>query len=117
MEKQQSTGRFAAAGGVITAILASSCCVGPLVLVALGASGAWIGNLSVLEPYKLYFAGIALLFLGLGFRQVYRKPETCAEGTYCANPISQRLTKMALWFATGLVLVALTIEWWAPLFY
>lgn len=117
MEKQQSIGRFAAVGGVITAILASSCCVAPLVLVALGVSGAWIGNLSVLEPYKLYFAVMALVFLGLGFRQIYRKSEPCAEDTPCANPVSQRITKIALWFATSLVLVALTIEWWAPLFY
>jgi len=117
MGNQQTAGRFAAIGGVITALLASSCCVGPLVLVALGASGAWIGNLSVLEPYRLYFAVVALVFLGLGFRQVYRKPRPCVEDTNCANPVSQRITKGALWFATALVLIALTIEWWAPLFY
>jgi len=34
-----------AAGG-IAAILASTCCLGPLVLVLLGFSGAWIGNLA-----------------------------------------------------------------------
>ncbi|EMR15037.1 mercuric transport protein, partial [Klebsiella quasipneumoniae] len=28
------------------------CCLGPLVLIALGFSGAWIGNLTVLEPYR-----------------------------------------------------------------
>ncbi|MBI5039625.1 MAG: hypothetical protein HZC13_07730 [Nitrospirae bacterium] len=33
------------AGAVITAILASICCVGPLlVLVLLGVSGAWSGG-------------------------------------------------------------------------
>ncbi len=58
-----------AAGGVIGAILASTCCVVPLLFVMLGISGAWIGNLTALEPYKPYFAGIALVFIGLGFRQ------------------------------------------------
>ena len=32
----------------------------PLVLVTLGISGAWIGNLTVLEPYRIYLAGLAL---------------------------------------------------------
>ena len=54
-----------AAGGVVAAFLASACCIGPLVLLTLGISGAWIGNLTVLEPYKPWFAGVALVFVGL----------------------------------------------------
>ena len=61
---------FFASGGVIGAILASSCCIVPLLFVMLGVSGAWIGSLTALEPYKPVFAGIALVFIGLGFRQV-----------------------------------------------
>ena len=106
------------AGGVIGAILASTCCVVPLLFVMLGISGAWIGNLTALEPYKPYFAGLALIFIGLGFRQVYFKPEpACADGSYCARPRSAVLTKTALWLSTVIVLLALTINWWAPLFY
>ena len=37
--------------GVLAGIGASVCCVGPLVLLALGIGGAWIGNLTALEPY------------------------------------------------------------------
>ena len=48
-----------AAGGVVGAFLASACCIGPLVLLTLGISGAWIGNLTALEPYKPIFAVIA----------------------------------------------------------
>lgn len=107
-----------AAGGVIGAVLASTCCIGPLALLALGVSGAWIGNLTALEPYKPYFAAIALVFIGLGFRQVYFRPKpACAYGSLCARPQSSRITKAALWSATVLVVLALTINWWAPLFY
>ena len=107
-----------AAGGVIGAILASTCCVVPLLFVMLGISGAWIGNLTALEPYKPYVAGIALVFIALGFRQVYFKPRpACEEGTYCAKPQSAVITKTALWVAAALVLLALSIDWWAPLFY
>ncbi|WP_300301176.1 mercuric transporter MerT family protein [Ferrovibrio sp.] len=107
-----------AAGGVVGAILASTCCIAPLALFALGISGAWIGNLTALEPYKPYFAAVALVFIGLGFRQIYFKPKpACEEGSYCARPESSIITKTALWLASVLVVLALTINWWAPLFY
>lgn len=110
--------RMAATGSVMGAVLASSCCILPLVLVTLGASGAWIGNLTVLAPYKPAFAAVTFVFLGLGFWQVYRKQEiACEEGSYCASPASNRVVKSALWIATILVLLALSIEFWAPLFY
>ena len=107
-----------AAGGVLGAILASACCIGPLVLLTLGISGAWIANLTALEPYKPFFAVIALGFIGAGFWHVYfRKPTVCEPGSYCARPSSARTTKAALWAALVLVVAALTIGWWAPLFY
>lgn len=111
-------GDWFAAGGMIGAILASACCIAPLVLVTLGISGAWIGNLTALEPYKPIFAVVALTSIGLGFRQVYFRPKAdCAEGGYCARPQSSIITRAALWVASALVLMALTIGWWAPLFY
>lgn len=107
-----------AAGGVLGAILASTCCIAPLVLLTLGISGAWIGTLTALEPYKPIFAVVALVFIGLGFRQIYFKANpVCVDGTYCAKPQSALITKTALWIATVLVVLALTIEWWAPFFY
>ena len=57
------TSRGALAAGGLAAILASTCCLGPLVLVALGVSGAWIGNLTALEPYRPVFLGVALVAL------------------------------------------------------
>ncbi|SLN71306.1 mercuric transporter MerT family protein [Oceanibacterium hippocampi] len=107
-----------AAGGVIGAILASSCCIVPLVLVTLGISGAWIGNLTALEPYKPVFAVVTLVFIGLGFWHVYLKAKpACVDGSYCARPQSGLITRSALWIATVLVILSLTIDWWAPLFY
>jgi mercuric ion transport protein len=110
--------RIFAAGGAIGAILASTCCVVPLLFVSLGISGVWIGNLTTFEPYKPYFAGVALVFIGLGFRQVYFKAKpACVDGSYCAKPQSTVITKTALWLSTVVVLLALTISWWAPFFY
>lgn len=115
---KSGNGRLAAIGSVVGAVLASSCCVVPLVLVTLGVSGAWIGSLSALDPYKGYFAAFTLVFLGLGYQQAFRRREIeCEDGSFCAAPASGRLTKSALIIATVLVAAALTIDWWAPLFY
>jgi mercuric ion transport protein len=110
--------RWFAAGGALGAILASSCCILPLILISLGVSGAWIGSLTALEAYKPVFIGIAAVFIAAGFWHVYfRKAEPCEDGTACARPDSARLTKAALWISTILVLLAATIDYWAPLFY
>lgn len=114
----QKTNRMLAAGGILGAILSSTCCIVPLILISLGLSGAWIGSLTKLEPYKPVFIGITALFLTAGFWHVYfKKPEPCEEGSYCAQPSSSLITKAALWIATLVVLLALTIDYWAPLFY
>jgi len=39
---------WVAAGGLLGALAASSCCILPLVLFGLGIRGAWIGNLTQL---------------------------------------------------------------------
>jgi mercuric ion transport protein len=101
-------GHLLAAGGVLAALGAASCCVVPFLLFAAGISGAWIANLTALEPYRLYFAGAAIGCIGFGFYRIYRKPALeCAEGSYCARPASHRIAKLGLWSATVIVLVAL----------
>ncbi len=108
----------AAAGGVIGAVLASSCCIGPLVLLTLGVSGAWIGSLTALKAYQPVFVVVAVAFLAFGFWQVYGKSgQAHAEGSVCASAMADRVVKTALWIATGLVVIAVTVDLWAPLFY
>jgi mercuric ion transport protein len=112
-ERTRRTG-WLAAGGIVGALLASTCCIVPLVLVTIGVSGAWIGNLTALEPFKPFFIVATLIMLGLGFRQVYFRPKVACD---CATPRSSIVTQTALWVATALVALALTIDWWAPIFY
>lgn len=114
---QKRQGNTAAVGSVIGAVLASSCCVGPLVLITLGASGAWIGNLTSLKAYQPIFVLVTLVFLGLGFWQIYGKAERpCDDEQTCSTNKSNRIITSALWIATLLVTVALTVDLWAPLF-
>ena len=110
--------KLLAAGGVAGAILASSCCILPLILVLTGVSGAWIGSLTVLEPYKPYFILVTLGFIGFGFWHVHFKPKPpCDPDSACARPESTIITQVALWVGLAIVLLAATIDWWAPIFY
>lgn len=102
-----------AGGGVLGAVLASSCCVIPLALTLLGVSGAWMSNLRALAPYQPYFIALAVVFIGMGFYRVYRKPaDSCETEAACARPLPNRLVKTGLWTGSLLVLIALTFPYW-----
>jgi len=114
-----STQKATLIGGALAAFAASVCCLGPLVLVALGVSGAWISNLTVLEPYRPIFIGTALVFMGFAWRRIYRVPvgENCAPGEVCALPQTNRVYKVMFWVVSGLVLMALAFPYVVPFFY
>jgi mercuric ion transport protein len=109
--------RLTAAGGLVAALAASSCCVLPLLLFSLGVSGAWIGNLTRLAPYQPYFIAATIAFLGYGYWLVYRSSKiVCADGEACARPLSNRFVKAGLIIATVLVTAALGVDFLSPLF-
>lgn len=110
-------GRGALAAGGLAAVLASACCLGPLVLIALGFSGAWIGNLTALEPYRPIFIGVALVALYFAWRRIFRPVQACQPGDVCAVPQAARAYKLIFWIAAALVLVALAFPYVLPLFY
>src|ERR1700732_5191932 len=86
--------RVAAAGGVLAALAASSCCVLPLILFSFGVGGAWIGNLTSLAPYQPCFIAATIAFLGCGYWLVYRTSKlACVEGEACARPLPRPFGK------------------------
>jgi mercuric ion transport protein len=108
--------RLVAAGGILGALAASSCCIVPLVLFSLGIGGAWIGNLTALAPYKPLFGTGTAGLLGYGFYLVYWKPRRpCADAAACARPIPSRIVQLALWIATVIVVAAFAFDYIAPL--
>ena len=100
----------AAKAGVLGALggafLASACCLGPLLFAALGIGGA--GVLVKLEPYRPLFGTVTLSLLGVGFYFTYRTPKV-AEGDACGceHPKSNKVGRIGLWVATGLVVLVL----------
>ena len=106
-----------AVGGLLGALVASSCCLLPLILFGLGVSGAWIGNLTQLAPYQPFFIAATIACLGYGYWLVYRSSKVaCAGGEACARPLSNRLVQLGLIVATVLVSAAIGFDLLAPLF-
>ncbi len=116
-EKAQRT--LLAGGGMLGAVAMTSCCIMPLALFSLGATGAWIGNLAALYPYRLAFFIPAVGLLAAGFYKSYRKPAAgeCGAEVACAMPpMFDRVSKVVLWVASVLVLAALAFPTVAPAF-
>jgi mercuric ion transport protein len=111
------TGSGALLVGGLAAILASTCCLGPLVLVALGLSGAWIGNLTRLEPYRPFFIAGALVALFFAGRQIFRPAPACEPGEVCAVRRTRLVYKILFGIASALVLIALVYPYVAKFFY
>ena len=92
--------RIAKIGTVISAILASSCCWLPLLLLAVGVSGAGIA--STLGAYRPIFMVVTFTFLGMAFYFTYRprrvavaegQTDCCAPQADCCAPKTDAATK------------------------
>lgn len=103
-DRAQKWSFAASAISVLSAFIASACCVGPLVFALLGLGGA--GLLVKFEPYRPYFMAMTFALLGAGFYLTYRKPKhAVADGPECACPAprTNRAGRVMLWIATALV--------------
>ena len=100
--------------GAGAAIVGSLCCVAPLVFLALGVSGAWIGHLTALEPYRPVFIGLMVVFLALSFRKLYLQPTHCAPGEACADPRYLRRQRLVFWMVTLGLVTLIAFPWFAP---
>jgi mercuric ion transport protein len=99
---------------VVSTILASTCCVLPLVLVLVGITGAWMANLAALKPLTPVFAALALGALGWAGYLVLRQATVCS-GDPCetARPATRRIYIAC----TAFVALLLGFPFIAPLFY
>ena len=101
-------------GGILAGIGASTCCLGPFLLISLGISGSWIGNLSAMEVYRPYLMAIALIFIALAFRKLYLLPQSCDIDSPCASSAWLKRQRILFWIATLFVLVIITFPYYGP---
>jgi mercuric ion transport protein len=101
---------------VLASILASTCCVLPLVLVLVGITGAWMVHLTALKPLAPYAIALTLGALGWAGWLVFRPAAACnVDDPACATarPAMRKL------FVGCAVFIALLLGFplIAPLFY
>jgi mercuric ion transport protein len=107
------TGLFAGAGAVVglTALISSSCCIVPLALAGLGATGAAFSGLLFLAGIRPYLLGAAAVALLAGWWLYFsrRRSVACNSDGTCAAPGTSWRTMGFL--ALGSAFVGLAIIW------
>jgi mercuric ion transport protein len=100
------------AGSVLSGVVASACCLGPLVFALLGISGAAFAH--KLAPLRPYFLVLTYGLLAGAFHVTHapHRP-ACGPGEACAMPRANRLGKAMLWLATILVVLVTTFPWYS----
>lgn len=105
--------RIAKAGTVVSAIMASSCCWLPPVLILFGVSGA--GMVATLEEYRPLMMVVTFSFLGMAFYFTYRPKRAAAGQEDCCAPAANSgrrfnmmmMNKVMLWAVTVMAVVFL----------
>lgn len=89
------------AGGLLSALAGSLCCIGPLLAVVLGVGGfaasLWFAQ------WRPYFLGASFGLLALAWYLTYRR--SSAQGTACA-PGAGNTSKIFLWVVTAMAIPA-----------
>lgn len=100
---------------VITAGLASLCCIGPLVAAGLGL-GAF-GGAAFFESVRPYLLVVTAGLLGAAFYLTYRKKpeEKCEEGVCVVIP--KRSQKLALWIVAAVALPLAAFPYYSSVFW
>ena len=93
--------KYLTAGSIITAVLASICCIGPIVLVGLGVGS--VAFFSRFDAYRPYLIAAALLLLVPAFYLAYRKREVKCEDGSCKIESAGKWNKISVWFAVLIV--------------
>ncbi len=100
MDSQGRRGLWASSGAVVAAVLASACCLLPLVLGGLGLSMLSIA--AMFESARPYFLGITAFLLGAGFYFAYFRKPAAATGSASTTGrrMSRQLGRPTLWVTT-----------------
>lgn len=100
---------FAALGLVagLGAVVASSCCVIPLGLAALGAGAGVLGGLESVAAWRVPLLLASVVAIGGGWVAWWTKRRVaCASNVNCASPARSRATLALLLGASAVVLAA-----------
>ena len=106
-----SSSRISLRGTIVSAIIASSCCWLPPILLLMGISSA--GMFKAFESYRYLFTAVTFGFLGMAFYFTYRPRRAAAGVEDCCAPTGKRrfnmmaMNKVMLWGVTVMAVVFL----------
>lgn len=106
--------KLTAWGALGSAFLASVCCIGPFILVALGLSG--VGLAAGIAQYRPLFLVLTFALLGMAFYLIYRKREVRCADESCEIRSGSRGTKVLLWGITVAALGLASSHLWIRVF-
>lgn len=100
-------------GGAVSAgLLASLCCIGPLLFVLFGV-GAF-GAAATFESARPFLLIASVLLLGIAFYSTYfRRAEGCAPEEVCATKPINKAGRLGLWIASVAVLMFAMVPYFA----
>ena len=94
---------------IVAAILASTCCLAPLLFLLFGISAGSLSFLSIFAPYHNYFtiiSAVVIIYLWINYFYKMRKAIVC-EGSICKNYL------LYLSIGTIFAIILATYPYWA----
>lgn len=109
---ENKTGIFIGTG-VVAGLLASLCCIGPLLLTILGVSGA--AALAKFDALRVPLILFVIAIFGFAGYTLYKKRNVCEPGSICADPKKYKKMVLAYWVGLVVALIGLaspyTVAW------
>jgi len=94
--------------GILSALTASVCCLGPLVLIVLGLGSLGLG--AALGKYHWYFILAAALILSFAWRNYLKEKRSC-ESAHCEME-GKKMTRNVLVLASAIVLTFASLNFY-----
>lgn len=102
-------------GGILAAITASLCCIGPLILTIIGVSGAAV--LTKFDVLRVPMIIIVIVLFGVAGFYLFRKKEVCEPGSICANPKKYKRMVTLYWVGLVFAILGISSPYWVVWFF
>lgn len=105
--------RLISIGGIITAVLSVSCCLGPFLFILFGITGlGFLTQFAWLRPYLLL---VTFVLVGIAYHYSYGKGNKCEIEGSC-NTRTQTINRVLFWLLVAFAVFGLSFPYIAGLF-
>lgn len=109
MKNQKDKTKTIVGAGILTAILASLCCITPTLSVLAGISGI-ATTFNFLEPFRPLLSGLSIVLIGYLWYRIYKNSQMeCACNSFWES-------KKAVTMITVVVFLLITFPYYSPIF-